>query len=116
MREQSSCYISFKILNFELINNGAISLRLSESQSYSSKINVKIQTSSSIPDEVSSISISISSSEGKYFRGFNPTIFKFLMIPSLFESNTEEWDTDLKGYHNSLIENPTEGSQVNFSE
>ena len=116
MREQSSCYISLRIVNFELINNGAIKVRLSESQSYSSRISVKIHTSSSIPDEVSTISISTSSSEGKYFRGSIPTTFKFLMIPSLFESNTDQWETNLKGYHSSLIENPTEGSQVNFSE
>ena len=97
------------------MKNGAVNLRLSESQSYSSKISIKIQTSSSIPDEVSSISIFTHSTQGKYFRGFIPTVFKFSMIPSLFESNTED-QTNLKGYHNYLIESPTKGSEVNISE
>lgn len=77
---------------------------------------MKVQTSSSIPNEISSIYSSVSSDKDKYFRGSSPSVFSYLMIPSLFESDTDEWESDLTGYHISMLEDPIEGSQISFSE
>lgn len=110
------CYVSFKVKNFDLISNGSISLKLNESESFCSEIAVKIQISSSILDETSTITTRISSDTNKYFRGSSPSVFTFLMIPSLFEADTGALKTDQTGYHISLLEDPINGSQVNFSE
>lgn len=80
----------------------------------SSKISVKIETSSSIPGQTSSIYSEITSQTKYFFRGPDPCIFKFLMIPSLFHSDTNTWEDDLTGYHISMLEKPTEGSQVEY--
>jgi hypothetical protein len=108
------CHISLKFHKFDLDNNGSINLLLTESKSLSSKISVKIETSSSIPGQTSSISYEITSKTKYFFRGSDPCIFKFLMIPSLFQTDTNTWDNDLTGYHISMLEKPTEGSQVEY--
>lgn len=38
------------------------------------------------------------------------------MTPSLFETDEEELEGESTGYHISLYEDPTEGSQVSYSE
>ena len=115
-KEVSTCIVNFEYSDFELENDGGISLILSENQSYCSEITLKIQTTSSIPNETSSISASIVSDSGKFFRGYIPTTFKILMIPSLFKTDASEWKSDEMGYHISLLEDPNEGSNVVFSE
>lgn len=109
LKRDLNCYISFIITDFNLISNGSISLKLTEEESLCTAITVKIETTSSIPDQTSSYSVTLTSDRYKYFRGSTPSRFKFLMIPSLFE-----YDTDLTGYHVSLFQDPTEGSQVSF--
>lgn len=111
-----SCHVSFKVSNFDLDSPAGVRLKLSELESYCTDIVMKIQTTSSIPDGISSITTTISSDKYKYFIGSDPSNFKLTMTPSLFLTDTNEWDTDLEGYHISLLEEPTEGSQVDFSE
>lgn len=91
-------------------------MKLSEIDSLCSDIMMKIQTSSSIPDEVSSIKTIVSSDKDKYFRGSIPSSFSFMMTPSVFISDSDEWETDQKGYHISQLTNPVEGSQIDYSE
>ena len=93
-----------------------MNLELSESKSYCSEILVKIQTSSSIPDEVSSISTQIPMDINKYYRGSEPSLVNLLMTPSLFLSDTGEWESKLKGYHISQTQDPIKGSQISYTE
>jgi hypothetical protein len=51
---ESDCFINLKIRNFQLTENGKIGFQLSEDLSMSSGIYLKIESSSSIPDEISS--------------------------------------------------------------
>jgi hypothetical protein len=51
-----------------------------------------------------------------FFRGSNPTTFSYLMTPSLFKTDSNKWEDDQRGYHISIQEKPTKGSQINISE
>ncbi|CAG9321906.1 lztr1_5 [Blepharisma stoltei] len=94
------------------INTGAqFSIVLSEQFSYSSTIYVNITSSSSIPNEISSIQQSISADSGKIFRGNTPTEFYFSMIPSIFKSDIESWPSLATGYHVSTEKAIEKGSQ-----
>jgi hypothetical protein len=107
----SDCKISFNIRNFELTENGKVNIQLSEPQSFSSAISLKIETSSSIPDEVSSISESIWSDKDQLFRGSIPSTFSYLMTPSLFKTDSKLWEDNQTGYHISVEQDPVKGSQ-----
>jgi hypothetical protein len=112
---ESDCKISFYIRHFELTENAIVSLILSEPLSLSSGISLKLETSSSIPDEVSSITDVIWSEKDVFFRGATPSTFSYLMTPSLFKTDSSKWEDDQKGYHISLENQPTHGSQVDIS-
>ena len=110
------CKISFTIRNFDLTQIGVVNIKLSEDLSLCSAIYLKIETSSSIPDEVSSISHVIWSDKDQFFRGSSPSIFRYLMTPSLFKTDSNKWEGEKKGYHITSQEEPYKGSQANVSE
>lgn len=112
----SDCYIHFNIIDFELLSLGSVNVELSEADSYCSDISVKVQTSSSIPDENSTIITTIPKDFNKYYRGSEASIVSLLMTPSLFLSDTEDWPSELKGYHVSQTQDPIKGSQVRYTE
>jgi hypothetical protein len=72
---------------------------------------MKIETTSSIPGEISSVSDVIWSNNGKYFKGLVPTTFSILMTPSLFKTDSSLWKSDTTGYHISIDKDTTYGSQ-----
>jgi hypothetical protein len=113
---ESNCVVSFDIRHFELDDNGKVGLKLTQTQSLSSRISLGIQTSSSITDEISSISDRISSDKDYFFRGSIPTTFSYLMTPSLFKTDSNIWEEDQTGYHVTVQQSPTKGSQANISE
>jgi hypothetical protein len=82
----SDCYVNFSIKDFELTSLGSMSLELTEVDSLCSDISVKVQTSSSIPDELSTISTTIPKDANKYYRGLDGSTVSLLMTPSLFIS------------------------------
>ncbi len=112
----SDCKISFTIRNFDLKENAKLKLEITEAQSLCSGIFLKVETSSSIPGEVSSISNFIMSDGDQFFRGSIPTTFSYHMTPSLFKTDSHRWQDDQKGYHILPQEDPSKGSQVNISE
>jgi hypothetical protein len=112
----SDCYLNLRIRNFELIENGKMSIKLSEILSLCSSIYLKVETSSSIPGEVSSISDIIWSDKNQSFRGSIPSTFSYLMTPSLFKTDSSIWEDDQKGYHISVQEDPVKGSQASNKE
>ncbi len=107
-----NCQVSFKITNFELVTHGNVELKLSETASFCTNIQVKVKTSSSILDEYSSVTSTITSDINKYFIGSEPSNFYFMITPSLFVTDSDESE----GYHVSTLISPTQGSQVDFSE
>jgi hypothetical protein len=113
--DEASSKLSFIIQSFELAENGVVNIRLSEPNSMLG-ISLKLETSSSIPDEVSSILDVVRSDKDQFFRGSTPTTFSYLMTPSIFRSDSDIWKDVLKGYHISLQEDANKGSQNYVSE
>jgi hypothetical protein len=112
----SDCYLNFSIKDFEITSLGSVNVELNEFDSYCSDISVKVQTSSSIPGELSSISTTITKDANKYYRGSEGSIVNLLITPSLFISETDDLASELKGYHMSQIQNPIKGSQISYTE
>ncbi len=115
----STCYVQFEVPNFELEMSGSINLELYEPESFCSGMRFKVQTSSSIPDQISSISTTVPSDDFTYFNGPDPTIISLLMTPSLFITDKVIWsdpDMDSEGYHISQTENAIKGTKISFSE
>jgi hypothetical protein len=112
----SDCDISFEIINFELERSGSIDMELNDKDSYCSGMHVKIQATSSIPDQNSSIVSYISADKDKLFKGYNPTEVNIMMIPSIFLSDTAELRSESTGYHISKFEKDVKGSQINYKE
>jgi hypothetical protein len=108
------CRVSLRLTDFELSGAASIKLKLFESESFSSGVVLKVETSSSIPGEVSSIENVIWSDSYQYFRGPKATVFSYLMTPSLFTSDASEWDSEQTGYHISVLYDTVKGSQVNL--
>ena len=111
-----SCTIKIT-LNKAVISTGAIlSLTLNNSLSYASGIQVNITSSSSIPNQQSSVLTSIKSLLNSVFIGSDPTEFYFLATPSLFTSESKEWNEKETGYHISEQKSPKHGSQSKTEE
>ncbi len=88
-----------------------MNLKLYETESFCSAIYMKIETTSSIPGEISSVSDLILSNKNQYFKGPVPTTFSYLMTPSLFKTDSSLWQSDTTGYHISSNKDPIYGSQ-----
>ncbi len=110
------CVITFSISGFDLGSFGSVNVKLSEDESLCSEISIKVETPSSIPNEVSSITTKVKSASGKYFRGSTPSVISMLLTPSLLLTDMNKWENKLKGFHISESEEPVEGSQIDFSE
>lgn len=116
-KDTTHCMVSFKCYNCELLSTGSLTLTMEEDDSYATDIYVTISSSSSIPGENSTIKTNVSTSDNtKYFRGSDPIQIYLLMTPSLFHTDTEEWDDKLKGYHITELLDPQKGSTVEYSE
>ncbi|OMJ73408.1 hypothetical protein SteCoe_27920 [Stentor coeruleus] len=79
--------------------------------SYASAIYVKITSSSSIPNEVSSLKSELYPDKGHMFMGSGKSEFFFTFTPSLFVSELSYWPSPLTGYHISNDKLPIKGSQ-----
>ncbi|CAG9313184.1 unnamed protein product [Blepharisma stoltei] len=110
-RSEGNCHISFSFASCVISTGAYIELDLQEKQSYTSAISVSLNSSSSIPNQFSSISQSLLPQKNQVFRGANPSKFYFSMIPSLFRSYVSDWPDKLTGYHVSYNTPPEAGSQ-----
>lgn len=105
---KNSCSIFLTYENCEVNVESKILLFLRETFSYSSSIYVKFESGSSIGNKKSSITAEVTASAGKIFRGKDPTIFAYSLIPSLFDYDGSE----KKGYHVTITSAPTPGTMI----
>ena len=111
-----NCVIYISCNNCNLQTGAVINYDLQEKSSFCSAIGVSINSTSSIPQQYSSISDMVAASSNKVFRGFNPTDFNLMMTPSLFITDTTNWNSPQTGYHISIDTNPVPGSQLDIYE
>ena len=116
VKRSADCFVRAVCKDCELRSTGSISIVMAETQSFAAEIYVNVTTSSSIPEEVSSIFSVITADENTILRGFEPTVVYLLMTPSVFLSQVSNWNSELTGYHISQSRDPTKGSLINSSE
>jgi hypothetical protein len=114
--DRNCCIVSLKCVNCMLTNSANVILTMLEEQSYATEIYISVTSSSSIPEGGSSLLTKISANDDKFFRGPNPNIAHLLMTPSLFITNSEDWENELKGYHISILRDSEKGTQIDYSE
>ncbi|CAG9320029.1 unnamed protein product [Blepharisma stoltei] len=111
MDKSNNCIITFTCDDCEILTGAEVNFALAESLSFASAILVNVTSSSSIPGAISNEEIGLSSSTNKVLRGYDPSVFYFSMVPSLFRSEVSNWPSNLTGYHVEITENPTRGSE-----
>ena len=82
--------------------------------SYSTMIGINISAVSSIPNQYSKISETITSASGTVFRGYSATQFNMLMTPSVFSIDDSSHIST--GYHISIDSNAVAGTESMISE
>jgi hypothetical protein len=89
---------------------------MKEALSYASFLSVNLTSSSSIPNEFSSVFIPVNpNSKELLLRGTDPTIVYYSLTPSvifmkIFTSQSSEWPSSETGYHIAPDQNPMIGS------
>ncbi|CAG9318074.1 unnamed protein product [Blepharisma stoltei] len=100
-----------------VIDAGAVvQLNLLEASSYTSAIISNVSSFSSIPDKISGIYQVLLPEAGQVFRGYNPNKFYLTMTPSLFRSYVSTWPDKLTGYHVSMDQPSSGGSQYTITD
>ena len=112
MTSSNSCKIVIKCKNAEISTGSQISVSLTEKLSYASGIRINLTSSSSVPDQISSVFLSIKPSAGKVFIGSAASEFYFIATPSLFKSESNSWPSEETGYHISKGATSKIGNQV----
>ncbi|OMJ94599.1 hypothetical protein SteCoe_2248 [Stentor coeruleus] len=106
------CEIHVNYKNAYIEKEAKIQFKMKENTSYSSGITVNISASSSIPDEISSIFVSLYPDDNKVFRGKTSSAVYFELIPSVFTSESSNWPSLETGYHIALQKSSEKGFQV----
>ncbi|OMJ80671.1 hypothetical protein SteCoe_19004 [Stentor coeruleus] len=109
--ENESCIIKVTCFNCEIQADASIFVNSKGKFSYASEIYVNITSNSSIPEKISSIKNGLFASESSVFIGSEPSEFYYTMTPSLFQSESSRWPSQLTGYHISDEKFPLQGSQ-----
>ena len=115
-RNDKTCHLELSYKDLIISSGASITIISNEKFSYCSGIMVNLTSSSSIPSEISSISMNLSPEGNKVFVGPTPSNFFFTITPSLFKSDSSEWPSKSTGYHISSENVPVAGSQFLTSE
>ena len=106
-----TCLVTAACMDCILDVGSGLSIVLQEPLSYAVGIQVNVSSSSSIPGTRSSVLTDVYPKAGYMFIGSLPSTFYFVMIPSLFESETSQWPPKETGYHVSAGAGTQAGSE-----
>ncbi|OMJ80673.1 hypothetical protein SteCoe_19006 [Stentor coeruleus] len=109
--ENDACIVKVTCYDCELRGGASIFINSKEKLSLASEIYVNITSDSSIPNEISSIRNEIYASKNYVFIGSKASEFYYTLTPSLFRSQSSNWQGEITGYHVSTEEFPLPGSQ-----
>lgn len=114
--QDGSCIINYKCYGCDIGSKSSVLFYLNEDFSFCTEIMVNLSSSSSIPESISSESISIAANDQQIFGGGTPTQFYYVMTPSLFTSSVKNFPKQTTGYHVVVNSNPTPGSQYTLDD
>ncbi|CAG9336316.1 lztr1_1 [Blepharisma stoltei] len=108
------CNVIIKCKNCQIESEGEISYEMAYTNAFSSGFIIQVNSTSSIPDEISSYRTVILPNPGYVFLGFTATTVHFASIPSWFQESHK--DRSYTGYHISVEQSPEYGSQFHTYE
>ena len=112
----TSCIIEYHCQGCTIDSTATVKFMLKETLSFSTGIYVNVASTSSIPESESSIFTPIYADTNQIYIGSVPSEFSFIMTPSLFESNLHQYPSMSTGYHTTLQNTPTKGSQYSIND
>ena len=115
-KAKNICQVIFECNNCSFDTGSYIYLNSTGKNSYASGFTVNITSSSSIPNEISSIQTKMRSSKNKVFIGSTAGTFFYTLTPSLFHSDIFRWPSELTGFHLSETRNAIKGSELSTYE
>lgn len=110
------CVVTVQCRSCKVISGAKVEYQLSEEWSYADFIRITVQADSSIPNESSIVQQNVAPSEGRVFRGTEPSKMYFELISSVFKSESQQWTNELTGYHVSTLRASDIGSSIDISE
>lgn len=121
VKVENSCMISVKCYGCEMNTGSKVKYFMLDSFSYSTGISVNMTSTSSIPDEYSSIEQSIVADKNYVFRGPDASQIFFEITPSvrvtqIFSSQANANQEDSTGFHIAATKAAVLGSQVVITE
>ncbi|OMJ94935.1 hypothetical protein SteCoe_1795 [Stentor coeruleus] len=119
--DSNNCRVRFKKSGLILNGDSSITYNFCEFAALSSGIRVTVESSSSIPGEVSKKSFIVEYKNGTVFRGTQKSEFFFEVTRSVFESDSSDWPTGTTGYHIGQENLPNygeskSGDDINFEQ
>lgn len=106
-----SCLIKIFCKGCEIESNSIINLFLQGEFSYGAGIFSNLTSESSLPNIYSSAYSEIFPKKNNVFLGSSPSIFTYLLIPSIFVSEIESESHVFTGYHVQELTIPVKGSE-----
>ena len=107
------CEIYYHMKTTDIIETGDyIRFYFNDTLAYSSDINIRLKTHSSIPGTNSIVTQHLTASTGKVFRGANDNQFYFSFLPSYFKEIETFDEYSRLGYVLSISNQPEKGTEV----
>ncbi|OMJ94325.1 hypothetical protein SteCoe_2525 [Stentor coeruleus] len=107
--DEDTCKIVLEFIDFYVDSSlSYIILQLEEKNSYAGYFTINVTSPSSIPESFSSVFIPVEPLSSVYvFKGTNPSLVYFKLIPSLFTSQSSRWKDSDAGYHLQIDKDTT---------
>ncbi|CAG9336315.1 unnamed protein product [Blepharisma stoltei] len=112
--DEEDCIVSIECKNCKIPNQGQLSYQLINTNGFTSGFRVQINSSSSIPNKISSIEKTVYPNKDYIFIGPDPTTIYFSLIPSWFKD--EKDGVSFSGFHISLDKDSLLGSMHKTNE
>jgi hypothetical protein len=107
------CTYNYHLKATDIIEtNDFIQFYFNDSEAYTSDINIRLKTDSSIPDKDSIVTQYLTANEGEVFRGISYSQFTFSFLPSFYKESELFHEVTHKGYVLSVPQAPLRGSQT----
>jgi hypothetical protein len=107
------CKIYYKLKLKDVIETGDfIKFYFNDSMAYTSDINIRLKTHSSIPGKDSLVAQYVTSSSGQVFRGVDETQFYFSFLPAFYSEVTTFHEFTKVGYVISISDIPVKGTEI----
>lgn len=120
---ETICEIEFKLRKYSnnsealvFDTNDYVLVSFSGTNSYTSDMSIAIESESAYKGKISQYPVLLKQSDGLVFKGNNPSIFQFELMPAYFENIKYSYTSNEYGYRVSQFDMPQVGSLTSLNE